>query len=115
MAVQALVVYRGLARALRPESADAIAAAWGVPVSTVKDWQAIGIKKPARHIGNGSTKRVWTPEEDAVILRASDFVRTAALLNTTVGAVKYRRYCLDPGQAKAADQMRKAPRKKKRQ
>jgi hypothetical protein len=110
-----LVVYRGLARALRWESAAAIAAAWGVPVATVKAWQAVKIKEPPQHVGNGSGKRLWTPDEDAVVLGSTDFVRTAALLYRTVGAVKYRRYCLDPGQAKAADQMRKALRKKKRQ
>ena len=109
-----LVVYRGLARALRWESAAAIAAAWGVPVATVKTWQSSGIKKLPRHSGNGSTKRVWTPDEDAVVLRTIDFDRTAAMLNRTVGAVKYRRYCLERGQAKAADRMRKPPRKKKR-
>ena len=64
---RALVVYRGLARALRTESADAIAAPWGVPAAKVTEWQAAAIEKPsARYVHNGSTKRVWTPEEDTM-------------------------------------------------
>jgi PAS domain-containing protein len=62
----------------------------------------------------GKTAHDWMPEEDAAVLGATDLVRTAALLNRTVPAVKYRRYCLDRGQAKAADRMRKPARKKKR-
>jgi hypothetical protein len=81
---RSLVVYKGLASALRWESADAIAAAWGVPVATVKGWQAVKIKEPPRHVGSGNTTRLWTPDEDAVVLGATDFFRTAAMLNRTV-------------------------------
>jgi hypothetical protein len=111
---RSLVVYKGLASALRWESAEAVAAAWGVPVATVENWQAVKIEKPPQHVGKGSGKRTWTHEEDAAVLGATDFVRTAAMLGRTVAAVKYRRYCLDRGQAKAADRMRKPARKKRR-
>jgi hypothetical protein len=108
------VVCKGLARALRWESAEAVAEAWGVPVKTVRAWRAVKIKEPLPHVGNGSRKRSWTPDEDAVVLGATDFDKTAALINRTVAAVKYRRYCLDCGQGKAADRMRKPARKKRR-
>jgi hypothetical protein len=36
---QALIVYKGLARALKSESAEAVSAWWGVRVSVVKSWQ----------------------------------------------------------------------------
>jgi hypothetical protein len=111
---QSLVVYKGLATALRWESVEAISAAWGVSVATVKRWQAVKIEKPPQHVGKGSAKRSWTPEEDAAVLGSTDLVRTAALLGRTVAAVKYRRYCLDRGQARAADRMRKAARKRRK-
>src|SRR2546422_1029526 len=36
---QELIVYRGLARALRSESTTAVADAWGLPLATVNRWQ----------------------------------------------------------------------------
>jgi hypothetical protein len=45
---RALVVYRGLARALTCKPAEGIAAAWGVPLDAVKQWQATLRPKPER-------------------------------------------------------------------
>jgi hypothetical protein len=112
-----LVVYRGLARALRSESAGAIATAWGVAVATVERWQkAIENSEDAPlsvHIS--PIKAVWTPADDAVVLRTPDAAKAAALLGRTVGAVKFRLILLREKRAKAADRMRKPPRKKRRQ
>ena len=38
--VQQLIVYEGLATAIRRETTDTVASLWGVPVETVKEWQA---------------------------------------------------------------------------
>jgi hypothetical protein len=43
-----LIVYRGLARALRTEGAAAIATAWGVPLETVETWQHRFANQPAK-------------------------------------------------------------------
>ena len=73
-----LIVYRGLAKALAVESADAIAKTWGVPVETVKRWQSaddgprVGLHTPdgllppwppraacGGRIGRGPNSRWW--------------------------------------------------------
>src|SRR5262245_36159973 len=43
-----LVVFKGLAAALRQEDAAAVAAWWKVPMVKVKGWQATVQKQPAR-------------------------------------------------------------------
>ena len=72
-----LVVYRGLASAVRDESPDAVAARWGVPVEAVVEWKshldkAAEVKPPkpimrGRRIGRPPHTRQWTPQEDEIV------------------------------------------------
>ena len=114
---RALIVYRGLARALRSESTETIAAAWDVPVARVDRWQeAIENSEDAPlSVHVSPIKAIWTPADDAVVMRTPDAAQAAALLGRTVGAVKFRRILLRENRAEAADRMRKPPRKKRRQ
>jgi len=68
-----LIVYRGLARALRQETAEAITGAWGVSESIVREWQAVCTTPYLRRRAlSGARTRPWTPEED-------DLVRTLTI------------------------------------
>jgi hypothetical protein len=112
---RALIVYRGLARAIRSESAGAVAAAGGVPVDNVEAWrQATEDPTQAIRAARGLSQR-WTPEEDAALMVAADLASFAKQHGRTESACKYRHYVLRIKQAKVADRMRKPARKKRRQ
>jgi hypothetical protein len=110
---RALVVYRGLARALRSESAGDVAAAWGVPVTTVEEWQrAIEDPPPDRDLRPTlNAARRWTPEDDKALLAEPDDAKAAKRLHRTVDAIKFHRWLLREKRA-IAKRLRNAKRKK---
>jgi hypothetical protein len=111
---QELVVYRGLARALQMESADAVAEAWGVPAAKIKAWQA-AVEKHAKHVpGSNWKKRPWTLVENKALL-ATDNIRTFAKQHgRTVAACRYHRWVLRIKYPIAADRMQKPARKRRK-
>jgi len=84
---QSLVVYRGLARALKCETATAIAAAWGVPIATVEHWRANAAERPPYYDGTpfGGKPR-WTPKDDAMVVAITNDYEAARKLGRTPGA-----------------------------
>jgi hypothetical protein len=114
---RALVVYRGLARALTCKPAEGIAAAWGVPLDAVKQWQATLRPKPERKPPPKrklNNDRRWTAVDDNVVLSISDPKVAAQKVGRTPGAVRTRKPMLTAGFTKAADKMRKPRRKRRR-
>jgi len=101
-----LIVYKGLAKAVRDESPEFVAARWGVSVETVVEWKAhlnnppvVEPPKPSkrrRRIGRPPNTHQWTPEEDAII-RTTMMGEAAKLLGVTAATISKRRRQLGVG------------------
>jgi len=88
------VVFKALARALRQEAPEAVAAAWGVTVRTVEAWRA-ACKHP-RHRKKqtiSSPPIPWKREDDELIASLS-LSEAARLTGRTLTAVRKRRRTL---------------------
>jgi hypothetical protein len=69
LSAHGLIIYKGLATAIRIDSPDAVARAWGVSGATVWAWKrTIGDKpKVNLRVQRGRTQRKWTAGEDKII------------------------------------------------
>jgi hypothetical protein len=109
--IEQLIVYKGLATALRKETAAAVAARWSVSLKTAKDWQqrlteiddakrrpkpklVPTIRKKLRN--PKSTRRRWSVEEDDLIKRLTA-QEAASLLGASEWAISRRRKRLGVG------------------
>jgi len=105
-----LVVYRGLAKALREEAAGAVAAHFGAPLTTVKKWVARlnrpapelpqwndGLPRPryARRTRDAKARQ-WTPEEDEIV-RTKMMGEAQKLLGVAASTISKRRRQLGVG------------------
>jgi hypothetical protein len=103
---QELIVYKGLAKAVREESPEFVAARWGVPVETVVEWKSHLDKPPVvespkpikrrRRIGRPPHTHVWTPEEDEII-RTTATGKAQKLLGVSAPTIIKRRRLLGVG------------------
>jgi hypothetical protein len=88
-----LIVYKGLATAIRTEAQEDVAQWWGVPLATVETWKpTLG---PAKSKSERKAKqcqkrceRQWTPEQDSIIrkYRPSESSRLLKLSYKVVAA-----------------------------
>src|SRR5262245_30563142 len=81
------VVFKALSRAIRQESPDAVAAAWGVEVETAKAWR-VACQKPLQRKKQtvASPPIPWKREDDDLIARLSlsDAARLTGRTHTAV-------------------------------
>jgi transposase-like protein len=101
--IAALVVYGGLATAVRRETAQAVARAWGVSRQTVSQWRrALGVGDPSARRSEAARTRVkqflpkgrgWTPAEDELV-RALPAPEAAGECGRSLTAVYQRRAIL---------------------
>jgi hypothetical protein len=103
---QELIVYRGLAKAVREEFSAAVAAHWNTSLKMVRKWKAHldnppvveppkPIKRPRRP-PRGGTPHQWTPEEDEIV-RTKMTGEARKLLGVSVPTVIKRREQLGVG------------------
>ena len=105
-----LIVYKGLAKAVREEAADAVAAHFGVPQTTVKKWVARlnrpvpelpqwndGLPRPryARRTRDAKARQ-WTHEEDEIV-RTKMMGEAQKLLGVAASTISKRRRQLGVG------------------
>jgi hypothetical protein len=89
-----LVVFKGLARAVRQESPSAVAAAWGVKLETAEAWQHACRRPRLRRKQTISSPPIpWKKDEDELVARAS-LAEAARLTGRTMTAVRKRRRIL---------------------
>src|SRR6185436_20362361 len=92
---------------------SAVAAAWGVPVATVKTWRT-ALAKPSPRFPSAEPKyginRPWTPEEDAVVFATPNIYEVAAKLGRTPGACRSRRRFVLRAPVNGTDRTRKPKR-----
>src|SRR3954453_23007456 len=68
----ALVVFKGLARAVRQESPTAVAAAWGVALNVAQQWHApCRLPRQRKKQTLSSPPIPWKTNEDALLQRVS--------------------------------------------
>ena len=89
-----LVVYKGLARAIRQEHPLAVAKAFGVPLKTVEQWQAkcTGTRRRKKQTRT-SLPLPWKREEDELLTQLS-LAEVARVTGKTLTAVRKRRRLL---------------------
>jgi len=89
-----LVVYKALARALRQEKAVAIAAAWGISLPQVQQWQR-ACNRPRRRKKQtlASPPLAWKAAEDEMVATLS-LAEAARRTGRTISAVRKRRRLL---------------------
>jgi hypothetical protein len=86
-----LVVYKGLARAVRQEAAEAVASAFGVSRETALLWQArCNQPRPRKKQTRTSLPLAWKRGEDELLTRLS-MAEVARLTGRTLTAVRKRR------------------------
>jgi hypothetical protein len=113
---ESLVVYKGLAKAVREESEAAVAAQWRIPVATVRKWKEklarpVPTKPPKRRTKKdvtpaqvrpkpgphkGGKPRKWTPEEDEIV-RTKPMGEAEKLLRVCAATIVKRRLRLGVG------------------
>src|SRR5581483_7572172 len=99
-----LIVFKALARAVRQESPDAVAAAWGVDVDTVESWRATCKQPRYRKKQTISSPPIpWKREDDELIARLS-LSEAARLTGRTLTAVRKRRRALGLPDGRMASQ-----------
>ena len=101
-----LIVYRGLAKAVREELPDAVAARWGVNVEAVEAWKAhldmpqvVESRKPItrrRRVSCQPHKHKWMPEEDEIV-RTTPTMEAAKILGVSKSLLGRRRMQLHVG------------------
>lgn len=93
--VSELIVFKGLSKALRRESAQAVADAWGVEAPVVEQWQAQchGPTKRKKQAG-GAQPIAWKPADDELICRLT-LEEAARLTGRTITAIRKRRRALN--------------------
>lgn len=92
--VEALVVYKSLARALRQETPETVAACFDIPLQTAIDWQQLCSQPRSRKKQTKSSlPLVWKREEDELLTRLS-LGEVARLTGRTLTAVRKRRRML---------------------
>jgi hypothetical protein len=91
---QQLIVFKALARAVRQETAEAVASAWGVALSSVVEWKP-KCQAPRRRKKQtvASPPIPWKASEDALIAQLS-LAEAARLTGRTITAVRKRRRLL---------------------
>src|SRR5262245_44485032 len=89
-----LVVFKSLARALRQDAPQAVAAAWGVDLPVVDGWKA-ACRQPRRRKKQtlSSPPIAWKQMEDDLLLHAT-LTEAARLTGRTLTAVRKRRRML---------------------
>jgi hypothetical protein len=107
-----LIVYRGLAKAVREELAAAVAAHWKVPVAKLTAWRLELDKPPPvkqprpgkqpqpirrrRRVGRPPITHVWTPEEDEIV-RSLPQGEAARKLGVSTDLIRRRRIRIGVG------------------
>jgi len=88
------IVFKALARAVRQESPDAVAAAWGIDIETAKRWR-LACHKPLQRKKQtvASPPIPWKHDDDELICRLS-LSEAARLTGRTLTAVRKRRRAL---------------------
>src|SRR5262245_49123578 len=88
---QELVVFKALSRALRQESTEAVAAAWGVRRETVEQWK-LHCRQPRKRKKqtHKNPPIPWKPAED-LLLSQTSLAEAARLTGRTITAVRKRR------------------------
>src|SRR5262245_21181251 len=88
------IVFKALARAIRQESPQAVAAAWGVDLAIVQTWQSACRHPRQRKKQTVSSPPIpWKHEDDDLITRLS-LSEAARLTGRTLTAVRKRRRAL---------------------
>jgi len=92
--VRQLVVFKALARAIRQESPQAVAEAWGVTPADAEDWRS-ACKQPLRRKKQTITSPPipWKREDDELIRRLT-LAEAARITGRTLTAVRKRRRAL---------------------
>jgi len=89
-----LVVFKGLARAVRQESPEAVAEAWGISPQTARQWQATCSRPRLRRKQTLTSPPIpWKKSDDELLARAS-LAEAARLTGRTLTAVRKRRRIL---------------------
>jgi hypothetical protein len=88
------IVFKALARAIRQESPDAVAAAWGVTTSDVETWQMICRGPRRRKKQTRSSPPIPWKREDDDLIRHLSLAEAARLTGRTLTAVRKRRRAL---------------------
>lgn len=88
------IVFKALARAVRQESPQVVAAAWGVSISTAEAWRAACNKPRLRKKQTVSSPPIpWTREDDELVARLS-LSEAARVTGFTLTAIRKRRRAL---------------------
>jgi hypothetical protein len=91
---QTLVVYKGLARAVRQETPAVVAASWGVTLATAEQWESACCHPLKRKKQTRTSQPIpWTRSEDELLAYAS-LADVARLTGRTLTAVRKRRRLL---------------------
>jgi hypothetical protein len=89
-----LVVFKGLARAVRQESPEAVARAWGVSLQTARHWHSACNRPRLRRKQTLSSPPIpWKKAEDELLAHVS-LAEAARLTGRTLTAVRKRRRIL---------------------
>jgi len=89
-----LIVFKALARAVRQESPEAVAAAWGVSLATAQQWKKVCRQpRPRKKQTLASPAIPWKPSEDELVGNLS-LAEAARLTGRTLTAVRKRRRML---------------------
>lgn len=92
--VEEVVVFKGLARAVRQESPTVVAAAWDVSVETADRWRAACRHPRHRRKQTVSSPPIpWKAADDELLIRVS-LAEAARLTGRTITAVRKRRRIL---------------------
>src|SRR5262245_1691579 len=93
-----LIVYKGLATALRKESLDAVSAHWGVSAEKLRQWRDMlpkqDVRQQRRQVPSAGRKfrqgYGWRPEEDEIAMSGQP-AETVGILSRSQNAITIRR------------------------
>jgi hypothetical protein len=89
-----LVVFKALARAIRQETPEAVAASWGVTLASAEEWKSVCHQPRQRKKQTHKNPPIaWKPADDAIICNAT-LAEAARLTGQTLTAVRKRRRIL---------------------
>jgi transposase len=92
--VRELIVFKGLARAVRQESPAAVAAAWGISRATAERWKAnCGHPRRRKKQTRATPATDWDRQQDDLVSRVS-LSDAARITGRTVTAIRKRRRIL---------------------
>src|SRR5262245_31738084 len=88
------IVFKSLARAIRQESPEAVAAAWGLDLATVRSWRAACRHPLQRKKQTVSSPPIPWKHEDDELIASQSLSEAARLTGRTLTAVRKRRRAL---------------------